>query len=63
MRIELTDSEVRTLIEILDDRLRELRNEIIHTSTHEYKDILKKRQRILQCLHDKIVTEDALNVA
>ena len=63
MRIELTATEVRTVIEVLDDRLRGLRAEIVHTSTHDYKDILRQRERILQCLHDKLVTQDALNVA
>jgi len=63
MRLELTENEVRIVIEVLDDRLRDLRAEIVHTSTHGYKDLLRQRQRILQCLHDKLVTQDALNVA
>jgi hypothetical protein len=56
MRLELTDREVRVLIQVLEERLRELRLEIIHTSTHDYKIILKDRERVLQCLHDKLVT-------
>jgi hypothetical protein len=63
MQIELLDREVRCLITVLEDRLRELRHEIIHTSTHEYKMALIERERVLQCLHDKLVTLDALNVA
>jgi hypothetical protein len=63
MRIELTDREMRTLIHVLDDRLRELRHEIIHTSAHAYRIHLKDHERVLQCLHDKLVTMDALDVA
>ncbi len=63
MPFELTDSEIRMLIHVLDERLRALRNEIIHTSTHDFRTMLKDRERELQCLHDKLVTLDALNVA
>jgi hypothetical protein len=63
MYVDLTSNEMRTLIQVLDERLNALRHEIIHTSTHDYKAILRDRQRVLQCLHDKLVTCDALNVA
>jgi hypothetical protein len=63
MQLELTPTEMRTLIQLLEVRLRGLRNEIIHTSTHDYKGLLKDQERVLQCLHDKLVTFDALDVA
>jgi hypothetical protein len=63
MRLELSDKEMRTLIQLLEERLRALRLEIIHTSTHAYKEDLKYNERVLQCLHDKLVTYDALDVA
>ena len=63
MQIELTEREVRNLIIVLDQRLQSLRHEIVHTSMHEFKKKLKDDERILQCLHDKLVTLDALNVA
>lgn len=63
MRLELSDKEMRTLITLLEERLRALRNEIIHTSSHEYREGLKYNERVLQCLHDKLVTFDALDVA
>ncbi len=63
MAIDLTEKELRVLIEILDERLRELRSEIVHTSTREFKTTLKDRERVLQCLHDKLITQDALRVA
>lgn len=63
MQIELTEREIRNLIIVLDQRLQSLRHEIVHTSMHEFKNKLKDDERILQCLHDKLVTLDALNVA
>jgi hypothetical protein len=63
MKLELNDKEMRTLIEVLESRLRALRYEIIHTGSHEYREKLKDLERILQCLHDKLITYDALNVA
>ena len=63
MTIELHDREIRALITVLEERLREIRHEIVHTSTHSYKQALIDRERTLQCLHDKLVTVDALNVA
>ena len=63
MTIELQDREIRVLIGVLEERLREIRHEIVHTSSHSYKQALLERERTLQCLHDKLVTVDALNVA
>ena len=63
LQVTLTDNETRAMIETLEERLRQLRNEIIHTSTHDFKVILKDRERVLQCLHDKLVTYRLLDVA
>ena len=63
MQITLTDRETRALIQTLEERLRELRHEIVHTSSHEYRDTLKQHERVLQCLHDKIVTCHAIHAA
>ena len=63
MQIELTDREVRNLIIVLEQRLQSLRHEIVHTTMHDYKQQLKDDERVLQCLHDKLVTYNALNVA
>lgn len=63
MQITLTDSETRAMIETLEERLRQLRIEIIHTSTHDFKVTLKDRERVLQCLHDKLVTYRLLDAA
>lgn len=63
MQLQLTESEVRALINVLEERLRELRYEIIHTSMHDYKIVLKDRERVLQCLHDKLVTCYLVNAA
>jgi hypothetical protein len=63
MQLQLSEQEMRTLIDVLEVRLRALRYEIIHTGSHDYKDKLKNLERVLQCLHDKLITYDALNVA
>lgn len=56
MQIDLTENELRQLITLLDERLLGLRTEIVHTSHRDFKDSLKDHERVLQCLHDKLVT-------
>lgn len=56
MQVTLTENEIRALVQTLDERLQQLRIEIVHTSTHDFKVILKDRERVLQCLHDKLIT-------
>jgi hypothetical protein len=63
MQVTLTESETRALIQTLEERLRQLRHEIIHTSTHDYKETLKDHERVLQCLHDKLITCRLLDAA
>jgi hypothetical protein len=63
MNVDLTENETQALIQTLEERLRELRNEIVHTSTRDFKVLLKDRERVLQCLRDKLVTCHALDAA
>jgi hypothetical protein len=63
MQVTLTESETRALIQTLEERLRQLRHEIIHTSTHDYRATLKDHERVLQCLHDKLVTCHSIEAA
>ena len=63
MQITLTDDETRMLLQTLEERLRELRHEIVHTTNHEYRDALKQHERVLQCLHDKVLTYHAIYAA
>jgi hypothetical protein len=63
MQVTLTESETRALIQTLEERLRQLRHEIIHTSTHDYRTTLKDHERVLQCLHDKLVTCHSIEAA
>lgn len=56
MQADLTENELRQLIAVLEDRLHGLRTEIVHTSHRDFKDSLKEQERVLQCLHDKLVT-------
>ncbi|HWR13313.1 MAG TPA: hypothetical protein VN577_00685 [Terriglobales bacterium] len=63
MQLDLTEQELRTLIYVLEERLRGLRTEISHTSTYEFKTLLKEHERVLQCLHDKLVTIESMRAA
>jgi hypothetical protein len=63
MDVALTDSEVRALIQTLEERLQQLRIEIVHTSTHDFKELLRDRERVLQCLHDKLLTCHLISAA
>ena len=63
MEVPLTDDETRALIQVLDERLQQLRIEIVHTSTHDFREALKERERVLQCLHDKLITHHLIHAA
>jgi len=51
------------LIQTIEERLRELRHEIVHTTNHAYRNELKDHERVLQCLHDKVITCHAVHAA
>jgi ParB-like chromosome segregation protein Spo0J len=63
MSIDLTENEIRELIHVLEERLRGLRNEINHTTYNDFKAVLKDHERVLQCLHDKLVTCHCMQAA
>jgi hypothetical protein len=63
MQIELTENELRNLVGVLEQRLHELRHEIVHTAAHEFKRRLIEDEHVLQCLHDKLVTVEAITAA
>jgi len=63
MQITLTENETRALIQTLQERLRELRHEIVHTTSHQYREDLKEHERVLQCLHDKVLTCHVIHAA
>ncbi len=58
MEICVTDEEYGLLADILHERHAALRREIAHTDHHEFKQMLKKRNDLLEALMEKLgVTE------
>ncbi|HET8654943.1 MAG TPA: hypothetical protein VFL93_05480 [Longimicrobiaceae bacterium] len=48
LQLELTPREASILVQTLDTVLQELRTEISHTDSHDYKEQLKERQSVLE---------------
>ena len=42
--INLSDKEQQLLIELLEEEIPELRDEILHTDDHEYREALKGKE-------------------
>ncbi|HWP29938.1 MAG TPA: hypothetical protein VNM50_10430 [Chloroflexota bacterium] len=57
MQLELTTDERALLANILDQALRDLKEEVYHTETMEYKEALKQREQLLQGLLRKLGAE------
>jgi DNA-binding MarR family transcriptional regulator len=47
MQLELTDAEQELLANLLDNAMRELKEEIYKTETYDYKEQLKEREALL----------------
>jgi hypothetical protein len=58
-QFELSPEEVVLIRELLDSGLRELRDEIRHTDSRSYREMLKEREALLQKLNTH-VSEQAL---
>ncbi|HWP29624.1 MAG TPA: hypothetical protein VFB73_13550 [Chloroflexota bacterium] len=54
MQLELTNEEQALLVNILDEELRDLKEEIYKTETSDYKEVLRARERLLQGLLEKV---------
>ncbi len=52
--LNLNDEERRILLHLLENCMTELRGEIYHTESLEYKEMLHARKRILQHLLDEL---------
>jgi ribosome recycling factor len=50
MPVELSREEKDVLVGLLEREIEEIRTEIRHTRTHDYKDSLKEREKILHDL-------------
>jgi hypothetical protein len=53
MQVELTDAEQELLANLLDNALRDLKEEIYHTETYDYKEQLKAREGLMAGLLTK----------
>lgn len=54
MNLEVTDLEKEMLVEILQDRLGSLREEIHHSMTSSFTDDLKRKEKMLKGVLDKL---------
>jgi LPS O-antigen subunit length determinant protein (WzzB/FepE family) len=48
IRIELTDAEAKTLQDVLDSYLSDLRMEIADTDSRDFRENLKARKKVLE---------------
>ena len=48
MEVTITPEEMELLIEILEERHRDLLREISRTSHHEFKLVLRKKEKLLE---------------
>lgn len=53
MRIELSATEHTVLLDILRERLGEMREQVYHADTSSFKDDLKHREAVIRGLIDK----------
>jgi len=54
MNLEIADEEARELRIALDIRLREMRNELVHTDDHAYRDDLRRSLERLEKVAEKV---------
>ena len=55
--LELTGEEMTVLRETLDNHLEEMRVELSHTDTHEFKKMLKHRLELLEHIESRLNPE------
>jgi hypothetical protein len=51
--VMLSDPELQYVLELLQREIPSLRDEIWHTDTHDYREFLKERERLLKTLVEK----------
>jgi len=55
--ITLSDKEQQLLIELLDREIPNLRDEILHTDEHDYREFLKEREASIKELLERLKSE------
>jgi hypothetical protein len=48
--VDLSDKEQQLLVELLDREIPNLRDEILHTDDHEYREFLKEKENSIKAL-------------
>lgn len=59
MQLTLTPDEARELRDVLTSTLSDLRTEIGHTDSQDFRDRLHERERLLRRVLDALATQDA----
>lgn len=54
VRIELTESEIALMCEVLEHDLADLRHEIVRTDAREFRTALKRREEALSTLRMRL---------
>lgn len=54
MNLELTDAERELLLEILEEKQKRMIQEIDHTDTRSFEDLLKKKLELLETFKRKL---------
>jgi len=52
--INLADKEQEFLVELLEKEIPNLREEIVHTDDHDYREFLKEREKFVHALLGKL---------
>lgn len=59
MQLTLSPEEARELRELIEVTLSDLHSEIHHTDSAEYRERLRRRERLLQGLRARLAAEEA----
>ncbi len=54
LQLELSEKHRKVLAETIDSSLSQLRDEIAHTDTHDYRELLIKRREALTAIRSKL---------
>lgn len=54
MRLELDERERELLLDLLEERLSDLRDEIYRAESHEFKELLKAKKAVVKRLIDEL---------
>lgn len=63
MELELTAEEQEFLIQILEQRHLELQKEISHTDHREFKQVLRKNEKLIESMLNRLRTSAVRGVA